>query len=205
MILIGKHAWSYECSQSAEATFLSLIALPVFLPGGPTTHYNWFIRSLEPDTFRCCFCSTCILNGNQCSFLAEIVWLHILGCGMSAKLNRCACCSPIACTCDCGNNYWLNFTVSQSEMDHFTTCARLYKLHGLPVHELCDHNYKVRYRESLESLPIQIKHYCNNTKIMGPHPCLHCLILSACEHNSDIQKLLFSFWTVFALALQNQL
>lgn len=134
MILIGKYAWSCECNQSAEATFLSLIALPVFLPGGPTTHYNWYIRSLELDTFRCCFCSTCILNGNQCSFLAEIVWLHILGCGMSAKLNRCACCSPIACTCDCGNIYWLltspfpslRWIILPPVRDHTSCMAYLY-------------------------------------------------------------------------------
>ena len=27
--------------------------------------------------------------------------------------------------------------------DNFVTCAKSYKFHGLPVHELCDHNYKV--------------------------------------------------------------
>ena len=28
-------------------------------------------------------------------------------------------------------------------MDKFISCAKAFKLHGQPMHELCDHNYKV--------------------------------------------------------------
>lgn len=28
-------------------------------------------------------------------------------------------------------------------MDQFAKCAKLFKVQGQPMHELCDHNYKV--------------------------------------------------------------
>ena len=31
----------------------------------------------------------------------------------------------------------------QSDTEFFIHCAKSYKLHGLPIHVLCDHNYKV--------------------------------------------------------------
>lgn len=43
----------------------------------------------------------------------------------------------------CSSSLKEHNSTSTTEKDSFITCAKFYKLQGLPVHELCDHNYKV--------------------------------------------------------------